>query len=144
MKVQEFLRAVVERVREALPLGLRDFQVLGPMASLVKLHYGDRRVHYEAWVQQKRGIVEVGLHFEGDPHSNARSLEALSRRYAEIASALGPGVEPEQWTESWTRIHMTLPIAPLEGPFVAQVTERLATLIRTLEPMVRELAPPSV
>jgi hypothetical protein len=139
MRVQEFLRAVTERVREALPPELRDFQVIGPMASLVKLHYGDRRVHYELWVQQKRGIVEVGLHFEGDPARNARSLEALSRHYAEIASALGPGVEPEQWTESWTRIHLTLPLAPLEEPFAAQVAERAAALIQALEPMVRGL-----
>lgn len=119
-----------------MPPELRDFQVAGPMASLVKLHYGDRRVHYEVWVQQKRSIVEVGLHFEGEPQHNARALEALSLRYAEIASALGPDVEPEQWTESWTRIHMTLPIAPLEPPFAAHVAERLAALIRTLEPMI--------
>lgn len=140
MRVQEFLRDVTDHVRAALPPGLREFEVIGPMASLVKYHYGDRRVHFEVWVESKRGIVEVGLHFESDADRNAQYLAALSRCFEEIAAALGPDVEPEQWTESWTRVHTTLPLQALEEPFALEVAERMAAFIRTLQPMVSELS----
>jgi len=129
----------VERARTGLSEEIRDFQVIGPWASLVKLHYGDPSVHYEVWVQRRTGNIEIGLHFEGAPERNSFYLEALIQQARHIVSALGPEVEPEQWTASWTRIHWPLPVAELDETLLLKVSERLASLMRVLEPMVREV-----
>ena len=137
MKTQEFLRQIPELLFSQLPPELQDFHTIGPMGSLTKFHYGDHHIHYEVWVQRRIGKVEVGLHFEGNPATNSIYLESISRRFDEIYAALGPSVEPEQWTQSWTRIHQSLPLELLEEDFLVEVTSRLAHLIRVLEPIVR-------
>ena len=138
MKVQEFLRELPELLRSQLPVGLQDFQTVGPIASLIKLHYGVPSVHYEVWIQRRRSLVEVGLHFEADPDTNARYLESLSGRFPEIYEVLGPSVEPEQWTRSWTRVHESLSLRALEEDFLIEVSSRLSRMVSVLEPMVRE------
>ena len=105
LKTKEFVAETVELVRMLLPPDLRDLQVIGPAGSLVKLHYGDPKVHYEIWVQRRIGAVEVGLHFEGPRESNIRYLEELTGRYSGVIGSLGPNVGPEMWTGSWTRVH---------------------------------------
>ena len=69
MKVQEFLRLLPEMVHSQLPEELRGFHTVGPFAGLVKLHYGDRRRHYEVWVQQRLGIVEMACALRGTPRT---------------------------------------------------------------------------
>ena len=139
MKIQEFLRQVPELVRSQLPQDLRQFQTQGPMASLMKFHYGDPYVHYEVWVQRRMGLVEVGLHFEGNADINARYLEDLSARFGEIQAAFGPAVEAEQWTRSWTRIHQSIPLKPLDEDFLLEVSAYLSRIIMVLQPMVDEV-----
>ena len=68
------------------------------VTSLTKLYYGRAAVHYEVWIQKQRGIVELGLHFEGEPDSNFRYLELLMGHRDGIRSSLGEGVELQQWT----------------------------------------------
>ncbi len=138
LKVQEFLRQVPELGRIQVPKPWRDFATLGTSGSLVKLHYGYPWVHYEVWVQRRRAQVEVGLHFEADTETNAHYLEYLSGRFEEVRAALGPPVEPEQWTESWTRVHQDIPFETLEEEFLIETTLRVAQMIAVLEPMVRE------
>ena len=140
MRVQEFLRQIPELVRTQLPPDLREFRVAGPVASLIKLHYGNPRIHYEVWIQRRTGRVEIGLHFEDDAETNARYLESLSSRFVEIQSALGPGVEPEQWTSTWTRIHQGLPLGPLEEDLLPEVSSCMCQMVQVLEPMVREVS----
>lgn len=137
LKSRDFLTEVVELTRMQLPDELRDVQVVGPVFSLVKLHYGDPAAHYEVWLQRKAGLVEVGLHFEGAPDANARHLAALSRHADEIADKLGPSAELEQWTASWTRVHEHLPMEALDEDLLLLVSQRLAAFVRVLEPMVR-------
>jgi hypothetical protein len=138
MGVRQFLSEVVEVVRLQLPRDLRDFQVVGPVFSLVKFHYGDPKVHYEAWVQRRAGIVEVGLHFEGEPAGNTRCLDSLVKRHRDALASLGPDAEPERWTDEWTRIHVTLPLAALDEEMLFEVATRLAKMITILEPAVRK------
>ena len=78
MKTGEFLEALLELARQQLPPELSGFQVTGPTMSLAKLHYGRPTVHYEVWIQKRRGEAELGLHFEGDAESNLRHLEPLN------------------------------------------------------------------
>ena len=137
MKTGEFLEALLELARQQLPPELSGFQVTGPTMSLVKLHYGRPTVHYEVWVQKRRGEVELGLHFEGDAESNRRYLELLSEQRDAIRSALGPDVDAEPWDKGWTRVHETVPLEPLSDDFLVELSFKLSAMIRTLEPMLR-------
>ena len=53
LKTREFLVEVVELLRMQLPAPLRGVNVLGPVGSLIKVHYGNPRVHYEVWVRRR-------------------------------------------------------------------------------------------
>ena len=138
MKTQEFLRQLPDLVRSQLPQDMKGFQTLGPIASLIKIHYGQPSIHYEVWIQRRTGRIELGLHFEADPETNRRHLEMLSSRFFEIQAGLGPEVEPEQWTKSWTRIHQSLPLEALEEAYLEKVAAKLALMIRVLQPLVQE------
>ena len=137
MKTGEFLEALLELARQQLPPELSGFQVTGPTMSLVKLHYGRPTVHYEVWIQKRRGEAELGLHFEGDAESNLRHLELLSEQGDAIRSALGPGVDTEPWDKGWTRVHETVPLEPLNDDFLVELSFKLSAMIRTLEPLLR-------
>ena len=140
LKTKEFLTEVVELLRMQLPETLRDPQVVGPVGSLIKVHYGDPKVHYEVWVRRQAGSIEVGLHFEGDSGLNARYLSQLTERYASVLASLGPGVEAEEWVRSWTRVHQTLPFSELDEDMLMVVSGRLSQMVSRLEPAVREIA----
>ena len=137
MKTREFLETLTDLVRQQLPPGLSGFDVAGPSSTPIKLHYQNSTVHYEVWVQKRRGQVELGLHFEGAIKSNLRHLELLSRHREEIQSSLGAGVEFEQWGRGWTRAHETLPLEPFDDDFLVGVSLKLSELMRTMEPLLR-------
>ena len=143
MKTKEFLENLLELVRQQLPPELSGFQVKGPITSLIKLHYEIPSVHYEVWIQRRKGQVEVGLHFEGDPESNARSLELLRHRAGEVLSALGDDIEFERWDRGWTRVHHTLPLEPLADDFLVEVSFKLSGMMRILEPLRRGVIAPT-
>ena len=137
VKTSEFLETLADLVRQQLPPGLSGFDVTGPSTTLIKLHYQNPTVHYEVWVQKRRGQVELGLHFEGATESNLRHLELLSRHREDIQSSLGAGMEFEEWGRGWTRVHETLPLQPLDDDFLVEVSCKVSELIRTMEPLLR-------
>ena len=139
-KTKEFLTEVVELVRMQLPPDLQEVHVVGPMGSLVKLHYGNPKVHYEVWVRRRDRVLEAGLHFEGRPEENARYLSELTARHAQAITSLGPKVAPEEWAGSWTRVHQEFPFTKLDEDLLMVVSGRLAQIITTLEPAVRKIA----
>ena len=141
MKIQQFLQEIPELLRSQLPAELQGFSTLGPTASLIKFHFGNRRIHYEIWVQRRAKLVEVGLHFEGDRASNLAWLETLQPQMPGLGPLLGPGVAAEDWTETWTRIHEEVPLEALEEDFLLEVTARLAGLVRALQPLVEAVNP---
>ena len=139
LKTKEFLGLVADSLGEHLPQELQDFRVRGPVFSLVGILYAkDPRIHYEVWVQRRTGRLELGLHFEAEAETNTRWLEFFGRQAPSILAALGPGVEAEQWTGSWTRLHESLPLEALTRQYAQRVAERLGTFISVLEPMRRE------
>jgi hypothetical protein len=140
LKTREFLAEAAELVRMQLPEELRDLQVVGPAGALIKLHYGDPSVHYEVWVRRRAGTIEVGLHFEGSADANSRYLAGMTGPYAPVLAALGPGVEPEEWAGSWTRVHQVFPLSVLDEDTLMVVSGCLAQMVRRLEPVVRELS----
>ena len=137
MKTKEFLETLPELVRQQLPPELSDFQVHPRVTSLTKFYYERSSAHYEVWIQRRRGIVELGLHFEGDPESNFRQLEVLQSQSEEIRTSLGEEIEIGEWDRGWTRAHEVLPLEPLSDDFLVEVSFKLSAMIRQLEPLLR-------
>ena len=139
MKTKEFLAEAAELVRLQLPSELRGTRVIGPMGPLIKLHYGDPKVHYEVWVRRRAEEIEVGLHFEGAPGDNARYLSELTTAHAESLASLGSEVEAGSWVNSWTRVHRSFPFGTLDENLLMGVSGCLCQMMRTLQPPVWDM-----
>ncbi len=139
LRSHDFLIRVRELAEAKLPPEARRFDGRLRM-SLMQLYHGDPRIHYEVWLQRKTGRIEIGLHFEGERDDNYRWAQILSERVLEIRSQLGPGAELEEWTRSWTRLHQTVPLAHLDDALAEQVADRLAAMMRVMEPILEQEA----
>ncbi len=139
MKTKEFLAEAAELVRAQLPPSLGIPGVAGPLGSLVKIHFGDPKVHYEMWVRKRMGLVETGLHFEGAANENSRCLQAMLNEYADLVSSLGPEVRAEEWDKSWTRVHRTFEFDSLDEDLLIIVSGSVSRMVRVLEPAVRSI-----
>jgi hypothetical protein len=128
---------VLERATALLPPELRGFNARIRFVWL-QLHYWTPKVHYEVWLTRKTGRIEIGLHFEGEREFSYRWAEVMAGRMPEIQARLGPLMELEEWTPSWTRIHQTIPYDPLSAPLADEVARRLAETVTVLQPIVEE------
>lgn len=140
MRVNEFLHLVAEDARSLLPAKRRGFQARTRF-TLIQLYYSRRTIHYEVWVRGKERLLEIGLHFEADKATNARLLDYFSARAFEIKDTLGDQVDIEQWTSTWTRIHLLTPYQRLDPETAAAAAKRLAEMIETLQPMLDAALP---
>jgi hypothetical protein len=138
----DFFAAIVAEVRKDLPAELSDFRHRAN-TMLLKIDYGNERVHYEVWTDGARGRVEIGLHFEDGPASTLAYLAFFDARIVEIKHALGPEIELERWTASWGHLFASVPLGRLDRAFVKSVSARLAAQIATLQPLVEEAAVPA-
>ena len=138
MKTREFLELLPDLVRQQLPPELSDFQVTRRFTSLTKLYFNHLAVHYEVHVQRTKKEVELGLHFESDPDSNFQYLELMSQRTKDIKESLGADVEIEEWVRGWTRVHETVPLEALDDDFLVEISIKLSSMMRTLEPILRD------
>lgn len=146
MRVRDFLPLVLDMTMELLPPELQSPQTRLRSVWL-QLHYHTPRVHYEVWLARKIERIEIGLHFEGPRDFSYLWAERIAQYMPEIQDRLGPAVELEEWTASWTRLHQTLPYDPLSEPLADEVARRLADTIATLQPIVdreREHVPASL
>lgn len=137
LPTREFLSLLPELVKYALPSDFQDFQVRGPMFSLIGFYYGDPKVHYEVWLQSRLRRVEIGLHFEGPASANLLGLGRVSERADEIVERLGPGVEGELWDKGWTRVHEGVPLEERTPEYAQRLAMRVAAFVETLEPIRR-------
>ena len=137
---------VLQHTMDRLPPDLRDAR--SRIRSVwLQLHYHTPRVHYEVWLARKIERIEIGLHFEGPRDVSYLWAERIAPYMPEIQAALGPAVELEEWTSSWTRLHQTLPYDPLTETLADEVAARLAATITTLQPIIereREHVPPEL
>ena len=83
-------------------------------------------------------LIEVGLHLEADKPTNDALREYFAERALEIHAELGPRVEVEQWTNSWSRVHEIVPYTSLDAELVDQIAGKLARMISVLQPMLKE------
>ena len=137
MKTREFLYNLPDIVVQQLKAEIRDFHIIRPTMTLVKLHYGDPSIHYEVWIRKRRGEIELGLHFEADTATNRLGLELLNKHLGAIQRALGARVRVEEWDKGWTRAHETLRLEPLTDDFLVEVSSRLSEIVETIEPILR-------
>jgi hypothetical protein len=146
MSVRDFMPLVLERTLVLLPPHLRN--VKHSIRSVwLQLHYHTPRVHYEVWLARKAGRIEIGLHFEGPREFSYLWAERLAPYMPEVSARLGPQVELEEWTASWTRLHQTIPYDPLSEALAEEVAIRLSETIITLQPIVEtelEHVPPEL
>jgi hypothetical protein len=137
LRVREFMPLVLERATELIPAELRGFQSRIRFTWLW-MHYWTPKVHYEVWLTRKTNRIEIGLHFEGEREFSYRWAEVMAARMPEIMAGLGPDLELEEWTPSWTRIHQTVPYDPLTPSLADELARRLAEMITVLQPIVEE------
>jgi hypothetical protein len=138
---QEFFAAVVVHLHASLPPDLSSFRHRAN-SMLLKIDYGNDRVHYEAWADGERQRMEIGLHFEDGPVSTAAYLAFFDARIVEIKHHLGPQIELERWTASWGHLFESTQLVPLDRRFAQTVAGRLTAQIALLQPMVQEAAVP--
>jgi len=142
LRRQDFLTAVVDRLRHELPEELAEFHVKS-MGSLIKIYYGNERVHFEVMTSSSRQSMEIGLHFEDGAVSTAAYLAYFDRYIVELKHQLGATIELERWTESWGHIYEIEPIAKLTDFQMNRTAKRLAELIAVLQPLVDAAGIPS-
>jgi len=138
---RDFFAAIVADARAILPPELARFQHR-ENSMLLKLDYGNDRVHYEVWTDGARGRIEIGLHFEDGPASTMAYLAFFDQRIVEIKHLLGPQIELERWTTSWGHLFESEQLGRLDRRFAETVSRRLAAQIAILQPMVEEAAIP--
>jgi hypothetical protein len=138
---REFFAAIVTDARANLSPELAGFRHRAN-SMLLKINYGNDRIHYEVWPDGARGHVEIGLHFEDGQASTAAYLTFFDARIVEIKHLLGPEIELERWTASWGHLFASEPLGRLDRNFAQSVARRLAAQIAVLQPMVEEAAIP--
>jgi len=144
LRPTDFLRRLPDAVRRDLPQDLASSFHAASRFSLMQLWSGNRAIHYEAWIRERAGVIEIGLHFEADPLTNARLLAAFRARGRALHDALGHEVRIEEWDRGWSRVWEPIALATLDDAFLERVAGRLAGYVNALEPILREELPADV
>ncbi len=129
---------MTKRAMTSAPRGLGPYRMRA-FWSIAQLYTGNPNLHYEVWRRARLGVIELGLHFEADPLTNARLLAAFRARAKEIRESLGD-VAIEEWDKGWARVYESLPL----DTDADRCAERLAAYVRVLEPILREELPDDV
>jgi hypothetical protein len=138
LRIRDFLGLVHEGVTARLGPSL-DGMEMRQRFGFVQYYRGTPDVHYEVWAQRKTGLVEIGLHFEGQRDANYAAAEVLAMHAPEVQAAIGPEYELEEWTKAWTRLHRSLRAPVLTPELAGGAAEHAAALIRGMEPLLDRL-----
>jgi hypothetical protein len=138
LKTRPFLDLAKDAALEALGSLRPEARV---RSSMVQLFFDEPRQHYELWLRLRDGLVELGLHFEGEREDSLARIAVVADAMPLVLDGLGPEVEVEEWTERWTRVHETGPLLPLEEGYARDLGRRLAAYVETLQPIVGALGP---
>ena len=134
---RDFFHDVAEELRPLLPESLRGFHSLATR-NLLKLYYGERRLHFEVWANARDNHIEVGLHFEDGPESTERLLAFFNRHIVELKHELGADLELERWTNSWGHLYQLVPYQPLTDSLTRRVAALLARQVVVLQPLLED------
>jgi len=141
MQQREWLKRVRPLVRERLADGLRDFH--WEASFLAKLWFGNHALHYEITPRERVGTIEIGLHFEADPLTNARLLAAFVANARAVRRALA-NARMEQWDRGWCRVWEPLPYRTPDTELAKELADRVAAYVTVLEPILRRELPSNV
>jgi hypothetical protein len=130
-------------MRRELPDELRSFRSATHF-SILQLWFGNPALHYEAWIRSRLEVIELGLHFEADPLTNARLLAAFRARERAIRRLLGEDPRIEGWDKGWARVWEPVTLARLDGELVSRIASRLAAYVSALEAFLRDEVPAGV
>jgi len=142
-KTKEFLRALLSSIRDDLPARYRDARI-EVQGAIGKLWYGNRDIHYECNIRARLGTIEIGLHFEADPLTNARLLGAFRSRKTAVLKGLGSAARLEEWDRGWSRIWEPHDAPGLDDALRGRLAKRLSRYVAVLEPILREELPAEV
>jgi hypothetical protein len=137
-----FFDDIIRQLRAELPTELSQFQVRN-YSYLIKLFYGNERVHFEVWVDSIRSQIEIGLDFEDGADSTAAYLAFFDERIVEIKEQTGPTLELERWTKTWGHFVEVYPIEPFERETARLIGDRMVVFISTLQPLIEEAEIPA-
>jgi len=141
MRTGECLKRVRPLMRDRLAGDLRDFH--WEASFLAKLWFGNHDLHYEITPRQRARTIEIGLHFEADPLTNARLLAAFVANASTVRRALG-NARLERWDRGWCRVWEPLPYRTPDGELARELADRLAAYVTALEPILRRELPSDV
>lgn len=141
MENREVLKRIRPLVRERLPDDLRDFH--WEASFLAKLWFGNHDLHYEVTPRPRVGAIEIGLHFEADPLTNARLLAAFRANATTVRRALA-NARIEEWDRGWCRVWEPLPYRKADAALARELADRIATYVIALEPILRRELPSDV
>jgi hypothetical protein len=141
MQQRECLKRVRPLMRELLAEDLRDFN--WEASFLAKLWFGNHDLHYEITPRERARTIEIGLHFEADPLTNARLLAAFVANAKVVRRALA-NARLEQWDRGWCRVWEPLPYRSADAELARELASRLATYVTALEPILRRELPSDV
>ena len=135
LKAREFLFYTEDLAMAALPA---DFPrpERKVMWTILQLHFGDPKVHFELQPQPSRRQVELGLHFEGPVEANDRWAEHIATNAGHVLCELGPRWELEVWTPSWRRLHRTFRFGALTTDLGREVAAEFAKALQCLHPLI--------
>jgi hypothetical protein len=133
VRSSDFLDGIVTDLRRDLPPEWQGFH-LQRRVQMLKLWYGEPRLHYEVWPVAGRDLVEIGLHFEADAATNLALLRWFDPHVVRFKAALGGAVDLEQWTSSWGHLYHVLPAPTLDTGLQARISRWLTRLIPLAEP----------
>jgi hypothetical protein len=138
----QFMLALPGATRRHLPRELSNFKA-ATRGWLCQLYYHDPRLHYEVWnLGERRGLLEIGLHFESRDHAaNEALLRGFDRHMVEVKAALGPQWEAERWDKGWTKVYETIPYEPFSDKLLEVVSKRLAKAMVVLQPIWEKVEP---
>jgi len=133
-----FLNRVADRVRARLDATDRHAKLYRRW-TMLQVHFGPPKVHYEVWVQVPRRQVELGLHFEATEDMNGWLLRRFSDEMLAVRDELGSDFELEQWTKRWGRIHTYVRFDKLDDALAAMIADRMVSTIACLQPRLEAL-----
>jgi hypothetical protein len=134
---------VIQRVQDEIPDASSRFHS-NAYSHMAQLWSGNKRLHYEAWIRERLGVIEVGLHFEADTLTNARLLAAFRAKERTIRRALGSEARIEAWDKGWARVWEPIDLAALDRAFLERIGARVAAYVDALEPVLRAEVPADV
>jgi hypothetical protein len=111
---------------------------------MAQMWFGNPQLHYEVWIRSRIGVIELGLHFEADPLTNARLLAAFKARERAIREELGEAACVEAWDKGWTRVWESIPLRALDVDILERLASRMTAYITALEPILRDELPSDV